>query len=90
MESFQKNDSEVQSTNQNGKEDQHQKDIYNTADIQTKMEKVDVKMPSSLSLKNILMLPSEIIKIKQNKQVKANVEMPSSGSATGKIIIFGI
>lgn len=54
-----------------------------TNDIQEKMKKMDVKTssPTSLLVKNTLMLPTGVIR---PEQVKAKTDtMPSSGSATG-------
>lgn len=59
-----------------------------TNDIQEKMKKMDVKTssPTSLLVKNTLMLPAGVIR---PEQVKAKTDtMPSSGSATGKNVSF--
>jgi len=87
MESTKKNDSlRAQSRNENGKDKCHS---YDTEDIQDKMNKVDVKTssPTSLLVRNTLMLPTGVTKSNQSEQVKAKIKtMPSSGSATGKNI----
>jgi hypothetical protein len=81
MESTKKNDSsEAQSRDENGKVKSR-----DTDDIQDKMKKVDVKTssPTSLLVRNTLMLPTGVIRPNQSEQVKAKTK-PSSGSATGK------
>lgn len=88
MESTKKNiSSGIQPRSKNGK-DKCQSCVTN--DIQEKMKKVDVKTssPTSLLAKNTLLLPTGVIK---SERVKAKAEtMPSSGSATGKIVFFNI
>jgi len=73
----------------NGKNDCQ---IYDTDDLEKKVKKVDVRMPSSInSAKTSLMLPTDVIKPKRIEQevTKAKVQtVSSSGSATGKSTIF--
>lgn len=89
MESMKKNEEEpprTESKDEDGKDKCHSCDTDN---IQNKMKKVDVKTssPTSPLARNTLMLPSEVIRSNQSKQVKAKTEtMSSSGSATGKNI----
>ncbi|KAH0954678.1 hypothetical protein HN011_005271 [Eciton burchellii] len=68
----------------NGKNDCQ---IYDTDDLEKKVKKVDVRMPSSInSAKTSLMLPTDVIKPKRIEQevTKAKVQtVSSSGSATG-------
>jgi len=67
-------------------ENQNDKDKCDAEDIQEQMKKVEVKTssPTSLLAKNSLILPTGVIRPKQN-EVKAKTEiMSSSGSATGK------
>lgn len=82
MESTKKNvSSGIQPRDKNGKD---KCESCDTNDIQEKMKNVDVKMssPTSLLVKNTLMLPTGVIR---PERVKAKTEtMPSSGSATGK------
>lgn len=93
MEPTKKNDPlGTQPKNQNGQGDKSKKNLYDTGDIQEKMKKVDVKTssPTSLLARNTMILPTEVIRSRQNEQaVKAKTEtMPSSGSATGEDVIL--
>jgi len=62
--------------------------IYDTNDLEEKVRKVDMKMPSPTNLlaKSSLKLPTEVIKPKcvEQERMKTKIQTVSSGSATGK------
>ncbi|XP_014468818.1 PREDICTED: cytochrome b5 reductase 4 isoform X2 [Dinoponera quadriceps] len=76
--------SETRPGDQNGEEENRQRDLYDTGDIQEKMKKVDVKTssPTSLLAKNSLILPTGVIGPSEQK-AKTKTKTVSSASATG-------